>query len=454
MTSRFREFVYGAYYSVTGRGAILRNVRVLDAAHRLPRERAEMERNRRLHAVVARAIDTVPYYREWSRANGFRARLDTIEDDLRELPLLSKEVMREEGDALRSDRPGRGAYPNTSGGSTGEPVRFFQDEAYKCWSFANKILFMQWTGYQPGDWHVKIWGARRDMWYGNSGRRAWVHRNILREILLPCWEMNAATWREHLGAMVGRQPYVIEAYVDAIHDFSRFLIDEGLRPPAPLGIVTSAGVLTPPMREAIEAAWGCRVLNRYGSREVGDIACSCESSAVLHVSEMTHYVEVLDEEGGACPPGIEGDVVITLLTNHTMPLLRFRIGDRAAWAEGECPCGRTSRRLAAIVGRTNDCLIAADGTRVNGVALTTVLYKIEGIKQYQFHQSSAGGVVLCVVPRERYDAARLRSDLGPILGRIQGMLGPTRRVELVIRDVIEVTPTGKHRYVISELLGV
>ncbi len=453
MGSAIRRGVYNGYYRLLGRGAIPRRVAQLERFQFMPRERLEVARNERLFALVRRAVQTVPYYEQWAASQGFRPTLDTIEEDLRELPLLTKEIMRAEGENLRSRQPGHGVYRNTSGGSTGEPVYFFQDDEYRNWSFANKILYMSWCGYEPGDWHVKIWGARRDMWYGNSRRRAWVHRNILRELLLPCWEMNIRTWAEVMSKLRGLGTFVVEAYVDAMYDFSRYVLDSGVRPPVPMGIVTSAGVLTPLMRETIERAWGCMVLNRYGSREVGDGACSCGMSDDLHIGELTHYIEVLDEAGRPCAPGVEGDIVVTLLSNYTMPVLRFKIGDRAIRAAGPCPCGRTTQRLAAITGRSIDYVLADDGTRINGVALTTLLYRIEGIRQYQFHQGRTGEVELRVIPREGHDAARLRQDLGPVLGRIQGLLGPGRRLSLAITDTIHVTPTGKHRYVISELIG-
>jgi len=133
----------------------------------------------------------------------------------------------------------------------------------------------------------------------------------------------------------------------------------GLRRQAPnlgrtLVVMVSAETLTDGMRETMERVFRAPVVNRYGTRETGGIACECRHRRGLHVTVLTHHVEVVRPDGRAAAPGEVGDLVITLLTNYSMPLIRYRIGDRGAFvADGApCPCGRTMPRLATVAARS------------------------------------------------------------------------------------------------------
>jgi phenylacetate-CoA ligase len=71
---------------------------------------------------------------------------------------------------------------------------------------------------------------------------------------------------------------------------------------------------------------------------------------------------VIDPATGlALPDGERGELVFTILCREAMPLLRYRTHDLSSVVPGDCPCGRTHRRIARIMGRTDDMLI------INGV---------------------------------------------------------------------------------------
>ena len=69
-------------------------------------------------------------------------------------------------------------------------------------------------------------------------------------------------------------------------------------------------------------------------------ACSLNVSRVgrFHVAENISLVEILDGDE-PCPPGVEGDIVVTNLHAQALPFLRYRVGDRAVLGDGPCPCG-------------------------------------------------------------------------------------------------------------------
>ena len=62
--------------------------------------------------------------------------------------------------------------------------------------------------------------------------------------------------------------------------------------------------------------------------------------------------------------GEVGEIVATGLLNDAMPLIRYRVGDYAAWAVNEkCPCGNSNPVIKNLEGRLDDYLLTSDGRK-------------------------------------------------------------------------------------------
>ena len=113
--------------------------------------------------------------------------------------------------------------------------------------------------------------------------------------------MNPERMHHYVREINRLRPALVEAYAQSAYELARYIEAERFgHPHPPVAIVTSAGMLYPFMRETIERAFHAPVFNRYGSREVGIIACQCRERDALHVSPWTIYLEVADEAGKTC----------------------------------------------------------------------------------------------------------------------------------------------------------
>ena len=99
------------------------------------------------------------------------------------------------------------------------------------------------------------------------------------------------------------------------------------------------------------AAWGHDPFDQYVATEVGFLAVECAAHDGLHVLDDHVEVEIVDDDGRPCRPGEEGQVLVTPLHARTLPLIRYRLGDRATWTAGACGCGDPGRTTRASCAR-------------------------------------------------------------------------------------------------------
>ncbi len=113
-------------------------------------------------------------------------------------------------------------------------------------------------------------------------------------------------------------------------------------------------------RTEIEQRLLLTAYDTYGLSEIGGpgVSTECECRCGLHLAEDHFYVEVVDPQTGeTLPEGAEGELVFTTLTKEAFPLLRYRTGDLASLDTSPCPCGRTFARMSRVSRRTDDLLV-------------------------------------------------------------------------------------------------
>jgi phenylacetate-CoA ligase len=114
------------------------------------------------------------------------------------------------------------------------------------------------------------------------------------------------------------------------------------------------------LREEIERHWGLKATVNYGLTEVvgPGIAGECEERGGMHILEDVYYPEIIDPASGeVLPDGETGELVLTPLGKEGFPVLRYRTGDITRLNSEPCPCGRTTRRIDYIAGRSDDMII-------------------------------------------------------------------------------------------------
>ena len=118
----------------------------------------------------------------------------------------------------------------------------------------------------------------------------------------------------------------------------------------------------PHLRATLRSHWNARYFDTYGCNEIGTLALQCPFHEQMHVQSEHVLLEILRTDGSPCVSGEVGRVVVTDLHNFAMPLIRYEIGDQAAFGP-PCPCGRGLPTLQMVAGRTHDLAVDPTGRR-------------------------------------------------------------------------------------------
>jgi phenylacetate-CoA ligase len=399
--------------------------------------------------MLRHAQRSVPYYNEVVRPTG-RCFGEEPLTFLSNFPILTKDIIRQNFDRLKSSDLSRRRWTyNSSGGSTGEPIDLIQDRYFTDYQMALQFLSYNWAGRELGEPGVHVWGSWRDILNHKSAVSKRILDRLTNDRFFNAFMMTPDKMRAYLAELNQNPPRLIIAYAQSIYELVQFAEKEGIPTRPQVAIMTSAGTLHPWMREKIEAAFQCRVFNRYGSREVGDIASECEAHAGLHVFPSGNYVEIVDDQGHPLPNGEEGNILVTNLYNYAMPLIRYYIGDRGVLSRSDrCACGRQGQILERISGRNVEMFRKKDGTLVDGLFFNHFLYYKEWVQKFQVVQKDYERVVFKIQKTEKnYQDWELEE----IRQKTRVVMGDGCEVSFEFVDDIPPSRSGKYSYTISEV---
>lgn len=394
----------------------------------------------KLSSILEIAFSNIEYYKTLKfNTNNFSYL------DFRKIPILTKEIIRNQTNTLVNPNYQKmdQVFKNTSGGSTGEPVTFFRTKEQTNCGMTNYYLALDGNGVNINDTSVNLWGAERDMHTTAAVKfdiRALLHnRTILNTFVLSDDIM--ITYIHRLNTI---KPKFIKAYVHSIYDLSKFINKHNIKVNFTPIIQCTTGPLYPEMRKEIKKAFNqSRVFDFYGSREVSAIATEIEGNEGMYVFYDNVFIEILDENNEPVKKGEEGEIVVTTLSNFYMPLIRYKIGDRAIKGD-DIDFG--SLKLEAVVGRTLGVIHKKDGSKIDGQFFTTLFFNKMGIKNFQLIQKTISNLELKIVKTESFNP----EELNTILNRIEEELIDVN-IKVVFCEKIKLTTTGKTMYVYSEI---
>ncbi|MDQ8173191.1 MAG: hypothetical protein P3B76_10960 [Gemmatimonadota bacterium] len=393
-----------------------------------------------LRATLHHARRAVPYYRSLRLPDA------TMTEDavtaLLAWPLLTKADVQQAGESMLSQEyRGKRLTQIHTGGTTGRALSIWATAEALQSNYGFFERFKRWSGVESGD-RVATFAGRPIVPPDVSTGPLWRRNFAANQLLLSSYHIGAATLDRYIDALERFAPKLIDAYPSSIEPLARRIVQRGGTSLKPAAVITSSETLMPEVRAVIASAFGCRVLDHYGSAEMVAFITQC-SLGGYHANTDYGFLEILNERGEAAAPDEEGEIVATGFINPAMPLVRYRMGDLAKWAPEPCPCGLPFPTLSAIVGRMDDVILTPDGRRIGRI--DPIFKAVSTLHEARVVQQAIDKVRLEVVALDGFRDA----DRDALVRALKVRLGTSMTIEFVRVDSIPRTAGGKLRTVVS-----
>ncbi len=432
---------------------VIRCLKELEESQWWPRYKVLELQDQRLQHLLKHAYDNVPYYRRIFEERNLKPCDIGCSADLIKLPVLTKQLVRENFCSLvaKDVSPGKIRKKFTSG-STGEPFMFYIERKEDITrSYASSQRAYEWSGYQIGDKTVFV-GQRKE-YYSILEKAKEAAKDYFERIkLFAVQDISAREIPLIARGIQDFQPEFIRGYPSAIYLLAKFIEKEGTRKLRLKGITTIAEKVEDYQRDLFRKVFSCETYSLYSATEAPNIASECSSHCGYHITAENIIVEIVDNQNAPVPIGESGRILVTNLFNHTMPFLRYDIGDIGALSDHVCACGRGLPILMKLDGRISDFIITQDGMTIPGLSINQYfLDRMEGVVQWQIVQESYELLIFKLVLDRQYPPispdrliSEIRDNYKPVLGNMM--------ISVEFVDHIPLTVTGKRKSIISKIL--
>jgi len=419
--------------------------RSLEMSQWLTSDQLRREQTKKLRTFLSQLKVNVSYFEGLFQKLSFDP--DSIDDisDLAQLPMMSKAIIRDNTDALRSNTAIELKRFST-GGSSGNPLVFYLDNERISHDVAAKWRATRWWNVDIGDPEMVVWGSPIEL--GAQDRVRNLRDKIYRTQLFSAFDLSDTTLTKACDQLRRQRPEMVFGYPSVISSIAKFANENAIDL---IGldiavVFVTAERLYPEQRSIIETAFGCKVANGYGGRDSGFIAHECPHGS-LHISAEDIIVEIVDDEGQCCSNGEQGNIVVTHMATSGFPFVRYQTGDVGVLSDQPCSCGRGLPVLQDIVGRSSDFVVAEDGSKLHGAALTYVLREVRGVESFKIIQKTQTLLHVKIVKGKEYQA----TNEVIIAEEFSKRLGNNLQCVFDYPQKIDPEISGKYRYIVCEV---
>jgi phenylacetate-CoA ligase len=403
----------------------------------MSREEIVTFQEQRLRAIVRHAYANVLYYRRLLDEAGVKPEEIRGIADLPRIPITTKATLQALGgtDMIARGLSRSSLVTRQTNGSTGIPLTVYRLPAEQLLPALFLSRVRRSFGLTHGTRATAL--VKRSYRARSRSRLSRLTRQVKRLGGARKWTRIDSTLPMDQVAELVREtnPEVISGYTGVLTRLAHYVAghETEIRPRL---IASTAELLTPTMRSAIESAFGTPVRDTYSCYELGLIAWECPAGGTYHVCDDNAIVEIEREDGKA-----SGELIGTSLHFAAMPIIRYRLGDIVTRGPDRCACGSPFSTLSWIEGRTIDYFSLPDDSLLHPHLIAGAVWErgFAWMHQYQVVQERRDRVVMRIIPKRE----PTREEIADVERAGGEVVGPQVQFVHLLVEEIPDAPSGK-----------
>lgn len=360
----------------------------------------------KLRETLFLAQNQVPYYQKQFAALGIPGIELKKFKEIEQLPFITKEIIKENFKEFINPEY-KSSFYVTTGGSTGEPMKFLQSKNIWAKELAFVNFIFSKLDYNPSLLKASFRGAQFSKLKKNT---YWHHNPIQNEIQFSPFHLNSTTISFYIQEFNTKRPKFIQGYPSAILNFIRLSITSNHNLTAVIkGVFLISENFEKKDVEFIKEFFKCPVLSFYGHSERLVIAPTIDEYAqVYEIDQRYGYFELISENGNTISnTNLTGELVGTSFDNMAMPLIRYRTGDYSSFHSST---NYNGIKINPIEGRWKKEFI--EGKNGEELTLTAINFHsshFDRINSYQFLQEKKGYCKLLITANAKISQNQLEA---------------------------------------------
>ena len=331
--------------------------------------------NEQLQKLVHHAYNHTRYYKRVF--DELRLKPSDIKnaDDLRQLPIVTREIIRKYYDEFIPDNLSKIKYRKAStGGTTGVPMKYYCDENTWGYVTAAKIYAWKTTGFHYGDKFVALGSASLFSKKPSLLRR--LYDGLRNEYALNSVNLTDDLCAKYIDFIKKQRIKYIYGYAASIYILTKYVVEHNIDMTQIKAVFTTSEHLTDDYRKLMEDTYQCRVMDCYGAKDAGITAYEIERGK-YHVgyNVITELVDCIDDNTGT--------VLTTNLLNYSFPLIRYQFGDDVTFTDETA--GYNGKVISNVVGRTSDVMRLSNGHNLTSTGFSMIIKQFN-VKAFEIVQ--------------------------------------------------------------------
>lgn len=349
----------------------------------------------KIRETIEIASKSVPFYKKLGvKINDINAL-----KDVSELPLITKELIKENfNDFVNQDYPKRKTFYVTTGGSSGEPMKFIQSS--NVWKKELAFLHDFYEGFNLKSNIIKA-SFRGGEFTETDKNIFWKYNPIHNELHFSPFHLNNKSVQYYVNVLNKFKIQAFHGYPSSILNLIEFMRERNLKLNySPKVIFLISENFTLGEIKKMKAFFKCDVTSFYGHSERLIFAAldKQNDSFSYNVKRKYGYMELQNSNNNVIVENnIIGELVGTSFDNYAMPLIRYCTNDYTQYDDFN------NKIIGEIKGRWDkEYFVGKSGEKITTTALNMHSDIFSNVSSFQFCQKKKGELQIYVVPNKLF----------------------------------------------------